>query len=212
MAPGFPLKVNGVRIRTSEAFYQACRFPHMPDVQRKIINEHSPMTAKMRSKPFRKDSRPDWDAVRVKIMRWSLRAKLAHNWRDFGRLLLTTEDKPIVEKSHKDGFWGAKVVDDGSLVGMNVLGRLLMELREELKGDDVESLRTLEPLAIPQFLLFDQRIERINRTELCETFTRNIGDPSQPMDASITCEALQQSLFDDRANSENKKTDRKYSN
>jgi type I restriction enzyme S subunit len=34
----------------------------------------------MRSKPFRKDSRPDWDAVRVKIMRWSLRVKLTQNW------------------------------------------------------------------------------------------------------------------------------------
>ncbi|MFJ5489490.1 pyridoxamine 5'-phosphate oxidase family protein, partial [Hansschlegelia beijingensis] len=29
----------------------------------------------------------------------------------------------------------------GTLVGMNVLGRLLMELREQLKGDEAESLR-----------------------------------------------------------------------
>ena len=39
MASGFPLRVNGVRIHTSEALYQACRFPHMPEVQRKIIAE-----------------------------------------------------------------------------------------------------------------------------------------------------------------------------
>ncbi len=37
MAGGFPLKVNGLRILTSEALYQACRFPHKPDVQRLII-------------------------------------------------------------------------------------------------------------------------------------------------------------------------------
>ena len=196
MAPGFPLTVNGVRIRTSEALYQACRFPHMPDVQRKIIDEHSPMTAKMRSKPFRKDSRPDWDAVRVKIMRWSLRVKLAQNWREFGRLLLSTGDGPIVEQSRKDDFWGAKVVEDGSLVGMNVLGRLLMELREQLKGYDVESLRTLEPLAIPEFFLFEQRIERINIAEPCETLTRYLRAPSHPMESSLPCEASQQSLFD----------------
>ena len=30
MAPGFPLCVNGIAIRTSEALYQACRFPHVP--------------------------------------------------------------------------------------------------------------------------------------------------------------------------------------
>jgi type I restriction enzyme S subunit len=108
--------VNGVAIRTSEALYQACRFPHLPDVQHKIINEHSPMTTKMRVKPFRKDSRPDWDTVRVKIMRWSLRVKLAQNWREFGRLLLATGDRPIVEQSRKDDFWGAKVAEEGSLV------------------------------------------------------------------------------------------------
>jgi len=165
MAGGFPLRVNGVRIRTSEALYQACRFPHMPDVQRTIIDERSPMTAKMRSKPFRKDSRPDWDAVRVKIMRWSLRVKLAQNWREFGRLLLSTGVRPIVEQSRKDDFWGAKVVEDGTLVGMNVLGRLLMELREQLKGDEAESLHQIEPLPIPEFLLFRQPIEVICAAE-----------------------------------------------
>src|SRR5690606_2680418 len=73
MAPGFPIVLNGVRIRTSEALFQACRFPRRPDVQRQIIDDPSPMTAKMRSKPFRSDTRPDWDAVRGKILRWCLR-------------------------------------------------------------------------------------------------------------------------------------------
>jgi len=162
MAPGFPLRVNRVRIRTSEALYQACRFPHMPEVQQLIIGENSPMTAKMRSKPYRRVSRHDWDFVRVKIMRWSLRVKLAQNWREFGRLLLSTGDRPIVEQSRKDDFWGAKVADDGTLVGMNVLGRLLMELREQLKGDEAESLRFIEPLAISEFLLFGQPIEAVH--------------------------------------------------
>ena len=159
MAPGFPLRVNRVRIRTSEALYQACRFPHMPEVQQLIIGENSPMTAKMRSKPYRRVSRHDWDSVRVKIMRWSLRVKLAQNWSEFGRLLLATGDRPIVEQSRKDDFWGSKVADDGTLVGMNVLGRLLMELREQLKGDEAKSLRFIEPLAISEFLLFGQPIE-----------------------------------------------------
>ena len=83
MAGGFPLHVHGVRIHTSEALYQACRFPHMPEVQRLIIGQTSPMTAKMKSKPHRKDSRPDWDRVRVKVMRWCLRMKLAQNWEKF---------------------------------------------------------------------------------------------------------------------------------
>src|SRR5580698_6088491 len=160
MAAGFPIRVNDVRILTSEALYQACRFPHLPQVQRLIIEQLSPMTAKMKSKPYRKDSRPDWDRVRVKVMRWCLRVKLAQNWSDFSRLLLSTGDRPIVEESRKDDFWGAKVVsgDTDTLVGTNALGRLLMELREQVKHSDSDQLRRVEPLPLADFLLFGKPI------------------------------------------------------
>jgi len=158
MAPGFPLVVNGIRIRTSEALYQACRFPHLPDVQRLIINQRSPMTAKMRSKPYRKKTRPDWNKVRVRIMRWCLRVKLIQNWQWFSSLLLSTGDRPIVEESSKDDFWGAKPVSDGMLVGRNVLGRLLMELREELRNSNGEPWETIKPPTVPQFLLYGSTI------------------------------------------------------
>lgn len=160
MAGGYPIHVNGVRILTSEALYQVCRFPHLPDVQKMIIGQISPMTAKMRSKPYRKDSRADWDQVRVRIMRWCLRMKLANNWIKFSELLLRTGERPIVEESRKDEFWGAKVIDDGdTLVGMNVLGRLLMELREQVKQQGRDAALDVAPPAIPQFLLFGRPIE-----------------------------------------------------
>src|ERR1039458_6253647 len=107
MAPGYPLCVNGVPVWTAEAIYQACRFPHLPDVQRLILDQTSPMTAKMRSKPYREQSRADWDDVRLQVMRWCLRAKLVQNWEKFTALLLTTGEKPIVEDSRRDDFWGA---------------------------------------------------------------------------------------------------------
>lgn len=162
MAPGFPLVVNNTRIRTSEALYQACRFPSRSDVQRQIIADRSPMNAKMRSKPFRGDTRPDWDLVRVQVMRWCLRVKLAQNWQKFGNLLLSTGESPIVEKKlRRTDFWASTEQPDGTLVGMNVLGRLLMELREQLRCDKAENLRAVKPLNIPDFLLFEQPIERI---------------------------------------------------
>jgi ribA/ribD-fused uncharacterized protein len=158
MAPGFSLEVNGVHIRTSEALYQACRFPHLPEVQRLIIAEISPMTAKMKSKRYRTQSRADWDAVRVKVMRWCLRVKLVQNWEKFERLLFATGEKSIVEDSRKDDFWGAKPLDDATLVGANVLGRLLMELREQLRGPQNESLGQVDPPPIPNFVLYNQPI------------------------------------------------------
>lgn len=161
MAGGFPLCVNGVDIRTSEALYQACRFPHLPKVQDVIIAERSPMTAKMRSKPYRQNSRSDWDAVRVNIMRWCLRVKLAQNWNRFRDALLETGDLPIVERSRRDDFWGAKLVQDTTLKGVNALGRLLMELREQIKKDPPEVFQHVEPLPIPNFLLCGGPIRKI---------------------------------------------------
>ncbi len=162
MAGGYPLEINGVRVLTSEALYQACRFPLLPSLQKEIIGQNSPMTAKMKSKPYRKsDSRPDWEKVRVKVMRWCLRVKLAQNWDTFGDLLVSTGANPIVEESRRDTFWGAKPIDVSTLEGMNVLGRLLMELREELHSPDGDNLRGVEPLQIPDFLFLGQPIGRI---------------------------------------------------
>src|ERR1700737_685131 len=100
MAAGFPLAVNDFAIRTSEALYQACRFPHRPDVQQLIIAQPSPMGAKMKAKLHRRNSRPDFDALRVPIMWWSLRVKLACKPSTFAPLLLATDRRPIVEDSH----------------------------------------------------------------------------------------------------------------
>ncbi|MEM5808297.1 MAG: NADAR family protein [Candidatus Aenigmatarchaeota archaeon] len=168
MASGFPLKVNGIEILTSEALYQACRFPHLPDVQEKIIREKSPMSAKMVSKPYRSNSRPDWDDTRIKIMRWCLRVKLAQNFIEFGKLLESTFDKPIVEDSSKDDFWGAirDKQDESILKGTNALGRLLMELRQFYNEKRYSyEMFVVEPLNIPNFKLFGKDIETIDERE-----------------------------------------------
>lgn len=163
MAGGYLLNINGVKILTSEALYQACRFPRLPEVQRQIIAERSPMTAKMRSKPYRDDSRPDWDIVRTKIMRWCLQVKLVQNWDKFSKLLLETGDLPIVEDSRKDDFWGAQPEDEEILVGANVLGRLLMQLREQVKNGEITSQTIINPLNISDFLLYGQGIKPISK-------------------------------------------------
>lgn len=161
MAGGYPLRINGIQILTSEALYQACRFPHLPEIQKLIISQRSPMTAKMKSKPYRSQSRSDWDKIRVNIMRWCLRVKLMQNWEKFGQLLLSTGNKAIVEDSRKDKFWGAIPNDELTLTGINVLGRLLMELRELLKQDP-DSLKCLKPLNIDNFYFLDKPIEEIS--------------------------------------------------
>jgi len=171
MAPGYPIHVADVSLRTAEALYQACRFPHIPEIQRIIVGEASPMTAKMRSKPYRKDSRESWDEIRVPIMKWCLRVKLAQNWNRFGDLLERTGDMPIVEDSRKDDFWGAIRNEAGDLRGRNVLGRLLMELRQKWRTEP-ESLKNVPPVKIPDFTLLGKDIPTIT-ADLSEMPTSN---------------------------------------
>lgn len=179
MAAGFPLEINGVAILTSEALYQACRFPHLPEVQQLIIKEKSPMTAKMVGKPYRSQSREDFEDVKVDIMRWCLRVKLAQNFIEFGKLLLSTNNKPIVEDSHKDTFWGAvrDKKDENILRGVNALGRLLMQLREQyLENPYSWKLLYIEPLKIPNFKLFGEHIGIVDERErFINSITKQFG-------------------------------------
>ncbi len=157
MAPGFPVIVNGVRIRTVEALYQALRYPELPDAQRLIIDQHSPMTAKMVGRRYLEQTRPDWDEIKVALMRWCLRLKLAQNWDLFSAILLSTRDRPIVEDSRKDPFWGALPREGEKLEGKNVLGRLLMELREQLVSNPA-SLRAFPKPQFPDARFLGQEI------------------------------------------------------
>ncbi|EEK82561.1 NADAR family protein [Bacillus tropicus] len=159
MAAGFPIELNGVRILSSEALYQAMRFPNHPDYQKEIIQQRSPMTAKMISKKYRPHTREDWEDVKIMIMRWCLRVKLIQNWDKFGSLLLSTLDKQIVEESNKDDFWGARPSDVNLLVGTNALGRLLMELRAELTH--FVGKHELSSPRIDNFMLYGKEIGTI---------------------------------------------------
>ena len=162
MSAGYPIKINGVSILTSEALYQACRFPHLPDVQKAIINQKSPMAAKMVGKPYRSQTRADFEDVKVDIMRWCMHVKLAQNYLTFERLLLSTKNKEIVEDSHKDRFWGAvrDKEDPKILRGCNILGKLLVELRQACLDSCVSTqLYKVEPLALPDFKLYGEDID-----------------------------------------------------
>ena len=168
--------INNVAIRTSEAIYQACRFPHLPEIQNRIIEEKSPMAAKMVGKPYKNETRKDWNEFRVQIMEWCIKAKLAQNFINFGLLLEKTYDKIIVEDSHKDDFWGA-IKDRNKekiFVGENVLGNLLTKLREIYVSKEKYQLLTLDPLEIPEFTLFSKKIEGIDeRKNFCESIIGN---------------------------------------
>ncbi len=78
--------------------------------------------------------RKDWESVKVQVMREALRAKFTQH-EDLQELLLSTGDAKLVEHTANDHYWG----DGGNGRGDNMLGRLLMQLRKQLRQ---ESQRT----------------------------------------------------------------------
>tara|TARA_Y100000590_G_scaffold191894_1_gene218264 strand:- start:5893 stop:6393 length:501 start_codon:yes stop_codon:yes gene_type:complete len=164
----------------------------MPEIQEKIIEQKSPMAAKMVGKPFREKTRDDWNNVRVKIMEWCLNVKLAQNFISFGTLLEKTYNKKIVEDSHKDDFWGAISDNDGkTLTGENLLGRLLMKLRESYFSDQKYNLLKVEPLKIPDFKLYSDPIGQIDgRKQFCRQIMNEFTEEQSPFDNNNKTEGL----------------------
>ncbi len=162
MSNDFSLAVGGVRVGSSEALYQAMRYPHRPDWQQEILDAPHAMQAKMKSKKEgrrKTASRPDWEQVQEQVMRWVLRVKLACHPKAFGRLLRATKGRPIVERSGKDRFWGAVPDEAGVLRGENRLGRLLMELRDQLiAAPDETAFLRVEPPTVADLRLLGEPV------------------------------------------------------
>lgn len=169
MSNDFPLVVNGIEIKNTEALYQALRYPGNCALQKEIIHQNSGYSSKLVSKPHRETSgnRADWEAHKVNIMRYVLRVKLAQNFDAFGQLLANCGTQPIVELSRRDAFWGCQIFKGTDILrGQNVLGKLLMELREDYVigcgcAEARESLRYVPPLAIPDFCLYGEPIAAV---------------------------------------------------
>lgn len=164
MAGGFPIEVNGINFRTSEALFQITRFPDFPNYQQEIIDQYGPIGAKMKSKKYKPDTRSDWSDYKIELMDWCLHLKLACNFQSFGDLLESTGSKDIVEARDRDPFWGAKADKDNTdmLKGYNYLGKLLVDLRDEyLMNKHYDKLLTVTPPNINNFLLLGKSIGTI---------------------------------------------------
>ena len=130
-----PIAAGPWTFATSEGLYQAAKFAAHPDVQRRIAEAPTPKAAAAIGRTPGLGIDPGWNAQRVDVMRWVLRMKREANAAEIDAVLAETGDRPIVEVSTRDPWWGARPVAD-RYEGHNVLGRLWMELRHRLREPD----------------------------------------------------------------------------
>lgn len=123
---------NGKMWPSSEHAYQAAKT--FDDAEQEEIRLHPcPKNAKRAGK--RVTMIPEWNSIRVEVMREIVRCKFQQN-PELMQKLLATKDATLIEGNWwHDRFWGVCPFDGND--GKNWLGRILMEVREERMLDDI---------------------------------------------------------------------------
>lgn len=142
MAP-YPVTHNGVEYKTTEALFQALRFEKYPEVQKAIIEQKSPMAAKMVAKSHRQllldDGYEFLGQKDIDYMKLCIELKLEQH-PELTKQLLETGNKPIIEdcSSRPNGsgvFWGS-AYQNNKWVGENILGNIWMQYRNTLRNNN----------------------------------------------------------------------------
>lgn len=123
-----PVQVDGVVWPTTEHFFQGMKPPQgHEEVREEVRSCKTPGKAKHLGR--RVPLRDDWDTYRLEVMLTALRAKFSQH-PSIGETLLLTGDRELVEDNKSDAFWGCGANGKGK----NMLGKLLMQVREEMRS------------------------------------------------------------------------------
>jgi ribA/ribD-fused uncharacterized protein len=124
----FPIRLVGQARPTSEHYFQAQKFKDEAD-REAVRTAKTPMQAARLGRDRKRTLRRDWESVKVGIMRKAVLAKFTQH-EELRALLLATGDAQLVEHTENDDYWG----DGGDGSGRNMLGQILMQVREELRS------------------------------------------------------------------------------
>jgi ribA/ribD-fused uncharacterized protein len=127
-----PVCLQGKRWPTTEHYFQAQKFLDARD-REAVRRARTPRLAAEMGRDRRRKLRRDWESVKVGVMTDAVRAKFTQH-EQLRELLLSTGDARLVEHTSMDSYWG----DGGDGSGRNMLGRVLMRVRDELRGQGTE--------------------------------------------------------------------------
>jgi ribA/ribD-fused uncharacterized protein len=126
---------NELVFDSSEALYQSLAFSHIPEHILEIQAAKTAYASKIVAYERISERLPHWNNVKVSAMAFTLSAKLQSS--RFQTALQSTSSMNIIEISKTDEFWGA-VPLFYRLRGRNMLGNLLMQLRNGARLDHFE--------------------------------------------------------------------------
>nr|WP_312150063.1 NADAR family protein [Photorhabdus noenieputensis] len=121
------LAVNGVYWPTVEHYFQANKFFDV-NIRENIRRLNLPRDAANAGRDRKKPLRTDWEEVKDNIMRFAVLEKFKQH-KEIREILLSTGNTRLIEHTKNDFYWA----DGGDGSGKNMLGIILMEVREQLK-------------------------------------------------------------------------------
>lgn len=126
-----PIMVGGIEYPTVEHAFQAAKTID-PDEQRWVREAGTPGMAKRRGRQVQIHG--NWSRIRASVMAELLMRKFTQHPR-LKRLLIETGNATLIEgNTWHDQYWGdCRCAKHQGTPGKNLLGALLMELRERLK-------------------------------------------------------------------------------
>lgn len=138
---------------TVEHYFQAMKFPNHPDYQETIRVAKTPAQAKRMGKTKTIPIRDDWNTYRDEVMLTAVREKFSDRHPELKAKLLATGDAVLKEASPLDNYWGI----GKKKLGQNKLGKILMQVRDELKAAQAavapavaaDALLTTEAVPVP---------------------------------------------------------------
>lgn len=122
-----PMSYGNLEFPTVEHFYVAMKTTD--NILRKTISNHPIKGLKQLGSGI--TLRDDWESIKLDVMLYALRYKFSNKNPRLRKLLLDTNDLYIQEGNWwEDKFWGYCFKTE---VGENNLGKLLMQVREEIR-------------------------------------------------------------------------------
>lgn len=126
------ITIAGREYKTNEHYFQSKKFDGTEHEQA-IIDARSPSMAKRMGRSRSFPLRSDWERIKCDVMLECVRAKFTQH-PDLRQRLLETGDAKLIEHTTRDSYWG----DGGDGSGKNMLGKILMRVRSELREGDGE--------------------------------------------------------------------------
>ena len=132
--------VNGTEFISVEQFYMYSKASHFHDhsTALEIMKSENPILAWSLGKKMKGFDQENWRSVQNAFMKSGLNAKFQQN-PELGKYLEDTADCMLVEANPHDSYWGVGLPLHGAGTwqqelwkGKNMLGKLLMEVREGL--------------------------------------------------------------------------------